>query len=112
MVLSHLNYGILVWGFDLDRLFKLQKKAIRIITGSKYNAHTEPLFKSLKTLKLTDIFRLNILKFYFKYKSSALPKFLLTINFETRSNVHGYNTRNKDTLDQQRTKTKTASQCI
>ena len=27
-----------------QRIFKIQKKAIRIVTGSLYNAHTAPLF--------------------------------------------------------------------
>ncbi len=67
LILSHLNYGILIWGYENDRLTKLQKKAIRIITLSKYNAHTEPLFKRLKLLKLIDLLHLNELKFYYKY---------------------------------------------
>ena len=34
----------------------MQKKAIRIIAGGKYNEHTNPLFKDLKILKLKDIY--------------------------------------------------------
>ena len=45
LVLPHLQYSILTWGFKASRLEKLQKRALRIITRSKYNAHTEPLFK-------------------------------------------------------------------
>ena len=40
LILPHLQYGILTWGFNHNRLFKLQKRAMRIITCSKYNAHT------------------------------------------------------------------------
>ena len=43
LILPYLNYCILCWGFKCSRVFALQKKAIRIITCSKYNAHTEPL---------------------------------------------------------------------
>ena len=43
LILPHLQYCILSWGFKSDRIFKLQKRAVRIITYSKYNAHTEPL---------------------------------------------------------------------
>ena len=43
LILPHIN-GILVWGFDVSRINKLQKRSIRIINNQKYNAHTEPLF--------------------------------------------------------------------
>ena len=52
LILPHLNYSILCWGFKSNRVFALQKKAVRILTCSKYNAHTEPLFKTLKLLKI------------------------------------------------------------
>ena len=45
LILSHLNRNVTSWGFASQRLFKVQKRAMRLITGSKYNAHTEPLFK-------------------------------------------------------------------
>ena len=44
LVLSHLLYDVLLWGLKSNRLMKLQKRAIRIITKSKYNSHTNPLF--------------------------------------------------------------------
>ena len=47
--------SILSWGFKSDRLFKLQKRAVRIITCSKCNAHTEPLSKSLNLLQIEHI---------------------------------------------------------
>ena len=54
LILCQLNYGILVWGQNYKRMFKLQKRVMRIITCSKYNAHSEPLFKELNLLKLDD----------------------------------------------------------
>ena len=33
----------------------------------KYNSHTEPLFKKLHMLKVEDIFKLNQLKFFYKF---------------------------------------------
>ena len=44
LILPHLNYGIMTWGYKCDGINKLQKKATRIVSLSKYNAHTEPLF--------------------------------------------------------------------
>ena len=51
LVVSHLQYGISSWGFECNRLIKLQKRAIRMITNESYNAHTDPIFKELKLPK-------------------------------------------------------------
>ena len=48
------------------RLHLLQKKALRIITNSHYIAHSEPIFKAVRCLKITDMFSVAIWKFYFK----------------------------------------------
>ncbi len=56
------------WGYHRDHIVKLQKKIVRIISLSKYNANTEPIFKTLKLLKVYDILKLHELKFYYKYK--------------------------------------------
>ena len=74
LVQSYISYGILLWGFEADKLFKLQKKAIRIITKSPYLAHTEPLFKKEKLLKIEDIFKISCLKFYYRLVNNMLPK--------------------------------------
>ena len=42
-----------------ERILKLQKEAGRILSASKYNAHTEPLFKNLKLLKIEHILKLH-----------------------------------------------------
>ena len=51
VILSSLNYGILVWGYNTDKLLKLQERAVRLISNSKFNAH--PL-KNLQILKIED----------------------------------------------------------
>ena len=56
LVLPYLQYSILCWGFNPGRITILQKRAIRLISGSKYNAHTEPIFKTYGLLNLKDIF--------------------------------------------------------
>ena len=77
LILPHLRYCILSWGFKSDRLFKLQKRYVRIITCSKYNAHTEPLLKTLNLLKIEDIMKRKALKLYYRYKQNELPKYLI-----------------------------------
>ena len=73
LFMAHINYGLLVWGVDTDRIFKLQKKAVRIITGNDYIAHSEPIFKSLELLKIVDIYKLKILRFYYNLTHYCLP---------------------------------------
>ena len=41
---SYMSHSILVWGHQPGRIFKLQKRAVRIISKAKYNAHTNKLF--------------------------------------------------------------------
>ena len=52
LILPHIYFCITAWSFKCNRIFTLQKKALRIITKSKSNSHTEPLFRELSILKL------------------------------------------------------------
>ena len=61
LFMSHITYGILVWGNHAPRIAQLKKKVTRIITNSRYNAHTSPLFKSLNCLKFENLYKMNVL---------------------------------------------------
>ena len=52
LVLSYIYYGLLLWGVEVKNLEIIQKRAIRLRTGSNYIAHTEPLFIQLGLLKV------------------------------------------------------------
>ncbi len=43
IIVSHLNFCILALCYKCDRV----QKVIRVLSLSKYNAHTEPIFKEL-----------------------------------------------------------------
>ena len=90
---SNLNFSLLAWGFDCKRLVKLQKKIIRIICSSGYNAHTEPLFKTLKLLKLTDMMKLKTLKFYYKVKKNKAPVYFESYKILSQEDIHDRDTR-------------------
>ena len=75
LFVPHINFGSLVWGTNQKRIGKIQKKAIRIITRSNYNAHTEPLLKDLGLLKTEDMFSLKILKFLHNLAHGTLPPY-------------------------------------
>jgi hypothetical protein len=49
---SGMSYGIIFWGNSTHstKIFKIQKRAIRIITGSKNRDACRDLFKNLKRL--------------------------------------------------------------
>ena len=93
-----LYYGIIFWGGTaktrFNRVFRLQKRAVRVITGSGYLDHTAPLFKSHFLLKLSDIYSLEIGKFMYNDQHTR-NIFSLT----PRSSVHHYNTRGINQLN-------------
>ena len=95
LINSHFQFCTTAWAFQLNRLSKLQKRTIRIMCNVKYNAHTEPLFKENKLLTIEDIFKLNCQNFYHKFTNKNVPKFLKDI-FTRNSDVHSYETRNRD----------------
>ena len=92
LILPHLYYGILIRGWDSGRLMKLHKRAVRLITQSTYNAHTNPLFCQLEILKIKEIYLLSGAKFYFKFKKGNLPHFFSNF-FQYNHEFHNYNTR-------------------
>ena len=97
LILSYISYCNLVWATGaktkIDPINLLQKKAIRICTGSQYLAHTNPLFNELKTLNVFHINSLQSLLFMFKYKNNLLP-YSFHDFFTLNSTIHSYPTRN------------------
>ena len=108
MVNSHLNYAILAWGFACTRLNKFQKRIICPITCSRYNAHTSPLFKSLRLLTLHDMLKVNVLKFYHRYLHNELRPYFYNFNIRAQGDTHSYDTRNSGQLHIERTRTEYA----
>ena len=105
MVQSRLNFGSLLWSYDCNRLINLQKRIIGTISRSKYNAHTNPLFKELFILKLPDIVSLNALKIYYKYLKNALT----TFDIQPQSFIHDHHTRQSSDI---RTRIKFTEKCL
>ena len=66
LIISHMLYCILLWGKsdNVDKIAKLQKRAIRTISFCRPIAHTEPLFKTFNLLKFNDIYTLKLMKFF------------------------------------------------
>ena len=106
------HYGILAWGYQTDRLYKLQKKAVRIICLAKFNCHSEPLFKKLQLLKIKDIHTLQELKFYHQLKNNQLPSYFRNMTNDHDLDTHLYSTRHKNELRLPRTNHEFTRKCI
>ena len=78
LIVSYINYGLLLWGVESHRVESLQKKAIRLITNSNYSAHTTPLFIELGLLKVQDTLKIKLLKFYYKLSYDLVPSYFQT----------------------------------
>ena len=112
LVQSQLTYGILAWGFEHQRFVKIQKRFIRIISLSSYNAHTEPWIKQWRILKINNLFDLNCLKFVYNYNKGELPSYFLDFRYEQRSPIHDHDTRFANLIDSKLIRTVMAQNCI
>ena len=96
-VLPYLNYAIEIWyaGYKnvTQRIFILQKKAIRAVNNLDFNSHTSNSFLEMKTLKVEDLHKFKIsMIMYFAANNEGydfLSKRLIINN-------HIYSTRNSN----------------
>ena len=99
MILPHISYCLIVWGKCVkslvDRIFILQKRAIRIITNSHFLSHTDKLFKKLNILKIQDLYSFQVACFMYKYSKNLLPP-LFDDYFILNRCINSYETRNSD----------------
>ena len=112
IIQSNLIFSLLAWGYDCVRLIRLQKKIMHIICSSNYNAHTEPLFKTLKLLKLTDIMKLNTLKFYYKRKAKKVPAYFENYTILSQEDIHDRDTRFNHRINRNVTRIVTQQKCL
>ena len=102
----------MAWGYNCSRVAKLQKKIIRTICVSKYNAHTEPLFKKLGLLNINDILKHNVLKFYYKLKNDKVPVYFTNYHALSQLEIHGRDTRYNDRILYNITRTRIQQNCL
>ena len=88
-------YGAQVWTPKLlsvtDKITRLQKNAMRIMTLSEFRAHSGPLFKQQEILKFYDITLFNCV-FVFDYLNGNLPESFLE-TFHRINDSHANRTR-------------------
>lgn len=99
----YLNYCNQIWGktyiTNLKPLYLLQKKIVRIISGSSYLAHTEPLMKEHKILNIDSINVYSRAIFMYNFTRGCLPGIFQNY-FDYNRDYHAYNTRHKNNLHQ------------
>ena len=65
LILPHLNYCSLIWAHTfssyISKIEILQKRAVRIIVNADRLAHTDPIYKQLKLLKVKQLAKLQMM---------------------------------------------------
>ena len=111
----YLSYGNIIWGsaaeITLDPIFKIQKRAIRIITNTRRRDSTKLIFQELNLLRLPDIYIFSALIFMYQFKNKTLPPPFDNFYYENRA-FHHYRTRQATQLRVPLTRTKMASSFI
>ena len=79
LIYPYLYYCNLVWGKTfanhLYNIVKLQKRAVRIISQAPFLSHSEPLFKDLNILMLSDIHKYQALIYMHKHHDELFQDF-------------------------------------
>ena len=103
MIQPYLLYCVLLWGnaslLALDKIEKLQKRAIRLVSGSSYLAHTSPLFTRLSLLQLRDIYKKEVVIFMYKCLNNLLP--VCCASYVKRAVPKCYALRTEDDFEQE-----------
>ena len=97
LVHSHILYGLPIWAatYDtyLNKLRKLQNKAIRTVTKSNIKDRITPRYRHLGILILYDLYMYEIAKFMYQYVHNMLPS-QFNNHFSFTHNIHTHETRN------------------
>ena len=82
---------------NLNQIVILQKKLVRIINFSTYNAHTDTMFSDLKILRFEQINIYTTCIFVYKTVHSLMPNIFQNC-FHFNFDVHHYSTRYREDL--------------
>lgn len=106
LVLPYISYCTEIWGNtyknNLNEIFTLQKKALRIIHKTGYRDHTNPLFLHSKVMKFEDLVKYKTLQIMHKARNNLLPKHIQNMFLDRDSK---YNLRGQMNFKKQRVRT-------
>ena len=96
MVLPYFNYCSTIWHDNnishINNLFKLQKRAARVITSSDYSIRSVQIFETLQWQSIKTILDKRELIMMFKVLNGMAPNYL-TMLFHKRNNTANYHLR-------------------
>ena len=102
LILPYISYCCLVWGFTfptyVNKIEILQKRAIRMIDYQHRLAHSDPIFLSLKIIKVRDIAKQQLITVMHRKLNGSLPSDLNMLF--TLSPTPGIITRNRQHFDE------------
>lgn len=113
LLLPYLTYGVEIWGHtyktNTQSIFKLQKRAIRIINHSSYIQPTNPLFIKLNTLKFHDLVEFKTAQIMYKAYNNQLCHSIQKL-FKIREGC--YRLRGTSVFQKTRTRTNIKQMCV
>lgn len=88
---SHLSYALMAWGHSshLQSVFKLRRRAVRVVAGLRYRADCRDAFTRLKIMTLPSLYIDQCLLYVHDHLQE----------FQAASSVHDYSTRSATKLD-------------
>ena len=96
LILSRIQYGILIWGnaakIHLRELSLRMNNIIRTITFSSKYCKMTILYQKLNIFKLADIYGLELAKYMHQLHNNKLP-FSLYEDYVKLNKIHSHNTR-------------------
>ena len=93
-IFPHINYCLPVWctSPNIDKIFKLQKRAARIILDENMSTQTRELFSKLNWITIEDLTKYRRAIIVFKALSGLAPDYISNM-FKSVNKVHSRNTR-------------------
>ena len=112
---THMSYCIAVWGCTarvyLDKLLKLQKRALRLVFNVHYREHTSQLFLQAKVLNVYKMYSYNVCIFMYRvFKHITLSS--IANLFQIRQHMLDINIRNLNVFHLNNCRTETRKKSI
>ena len=75
LFITYILYGLFACEATYNNVEELQKRVIRLVSGSHHIAHTGPLFKLYFKLNVKDLYHLKVIKLYYNLCCNRLPQY-------------------------------------